>query len=92
MAEHRAGNGNGVDDIVSALDAQLQFMGSHRRGTIERSGAALERCTRAVRRCRAARHPASAAPRACARTNLANTTIRLSALYSGWQADSTSRS
>ena len=37
-------------------------------------------------------HYPAAGPRASARSSLANTTIRCAAEYSGWQADSTSRS
>ena len=80
VAEHRRRDERGVDDVVGALNAQPELMGSHRTAAIERSGVALERRTRVVRRCRAAGHEVSASPRGSARTNRANTMMRFAAL------------
>jgi hypothetical protein len=63
MAQHRLGKHAGIDVVVSALDAQLEFMGSHRTTAIERARVTLERSRRPVRRCSALGHVVNAAPR-----------------------------
>jgi hypothetical protein len=81
VAKHRLRDRDGVDDVVGALDAQFELVGSHRMATIEHDGFALERDAFPMRRCRGLRHPlASAAPRGCASTKRAKTTIRFAAL------------
>jgi hypothetical protein len=83
MTQHRLGHGEGVDDVVGALDPQPELLSSHRTAAIERRGVSLEWEGSVLRRyfpgCAHA-HPLTAAPRGSAESKRAKTMIRFAAL------------
>jgi len=51
VAQHRRRDERGVDDVIRALNAELEFLQSHPSGDIERVGLRLERIAHRVRKC-----------------------------------------
>ena len=83
VAQHRLGHHDRVDVVVGALDPELQFLSSHRTAAIEHSRLSLESQGPVVRMYfpeTARSHPLTAAPRGCAESKRAKTTIRFAAL------------
>jgi hypothetical protein len=75
VAQDRAGDEPGVDDVVRALDAQLELLHSHPRRTSGAAGRPLSADAGGW-----ASGQVRADPRACAATSRANTMIRFAAL------------
>ena len=83
VTQHRLGDDDRVDDVVGALDPQLELLCSHRMAAIEHAGVSLESQVLSIRRYfpqPAAAAPFNAAPRGCAERRRAKMMIRFAAL------------